>query len=82
MAVPALAEDANTGPTQINQPASACRTLSVGGADGWEPISYIRENGQHTGLAIDILRDYAKRHDLRVEVNLDIPWTRAMQMLG
>lgn len=82
MAVPALAEDVNTGPTQINQPASACRTLSVGGADGWEPISYIRENGQHTGLAIDILRDYAKRHDLRVEVNLDIPWTRAMQMLG
>lgn len=64
-----------------SQSPFTCHTLSVGGANGWEPISYVREDGQHTGLGIDILQDYAKHHNIRLKRHLDIPWTRTLQML-
>lgn len=70
--------------TKAKQPeiaAANCRALSVGGANGWEPITYIRESGEQTGLAIDILQEYAERNNLRLDLNIDIPWTRAIQML-
>lgn len=82
MTFPAAAENAILAQTQNTPPASNCRKLSVGGADGWEPIAYIRGDQQQTGLAIDILQDYANRHDLKLDLNLDIPWTRAIQMLS
>ncbi|KJE34305.1 amino acid-binding protein [Thalassospira sp. HJ] len=81
MISPAFAQYSSTKPTQTTSPKTICRTLAVGGADGWEPITYINDNGQHTGLAIDILQNYAERTDLRLDVNLDIPWPRAIQML-
>lgn len=71
----------STKQSQEKAIASTCHTLSVGGADGWEPISYIREDGQQTGLGIDILQDYTKRHAIRLNRQLDIPWTRSLQML-
>ena len=80
-ALPAVAENATIARTQNMPPTENCRKLSVGGAAGWEPITYIRENGHQTGLAIDILQEYAKHNDLQLDLNLDIPWTRAMQML-
>ena len=79
--LPALADDATAAQAQNTPPASNCRKLSVGGAFGWEPITYISENGAQVGLAIDILQAYAKHNNLQLDVNLDIPWTRAMQML-
>jgi polar amino acid transport system substrate-binding protein len=84
MTLPAGAENAvlAQGPNTPNTPSVAkCRKLSVGGANGWEPITYIRDDGRQTGLAIDILQAYAKRNGLQLDLNLDIPWTRSIQML-
>lgn len=44
----------NTATTQT------CTTMSIGGADGWEPITYIDSDGHQQGLSIDILHQYAK----------------------
>jgi len=82
MALPANSQTAVAPHERNTTPDKICRKLSVGGANGWEPIAYIRGDQQQTGLAIDILQDYAERNDLRLDLNLDIPWTRAIQMLS
>lgn len=69
----ALSKDTSTKAT--------CKKLAVGGADGWEPISYIDHEGRQSGIGIDILKEYANRHQLDIELNLFIPWTRTLQML-
>lgn len=58
-----------------------CKSISVGGADGWEPVTYIDKDGRQVGLGIDILQEYARKHGFRLELHLDIPWTRSLQML-
>lgn len=58
-----------------------CSTMSVGGADGWEPISYIDADGRQVGVAIDILRRYSAQTGTHLSLQLEIPWTRALQML-
>jgi polar amino acid transport system substrate-binding protein len=78
----AIADEATAKLPRDIPATTHCPKLSVGGADGWEPITYIRENGDQDGLAIDILRNYASRSKLRLDVNLDIPWPRAIQMLA
>jgi len=59
-----------------------CETMSVGGADGWEPITYIDRDGRQTGLAIDILHEYAAQNGIHLDLMLDIPWSRSLQMLS
>lgn len=67
--------------TQTTNTLAHCAKLSVGGADGWEPVTYVNDEGRHMGLGIDILREYASKNGFRIELMLDIPWTRSLQML-
>ncbi|MEQ8390688.1 MAG: transporter substrate-binding domain-containing protein [Thalassospira sp.] len=60
---------------------TGCRAMSVGGASGWEPISYIDPEGRQGGVAIDILKQYSMDHGIRLDLLLDIPWSRSIQML-
>ena len=34
-----------------------CKSISVGGADGWEPVTYIDKDGRQVGLGFDILQE-------------------------
>jgi polar amino acid transport system substrate-binding protein len=72
---------ADTANAQVASDVGDCKKLSVGGASGWEPITYIDQDGQQVGLGIDILQTYANDHNFPLELHLDIPWTRALQML-
>ena len=74
--------DAPNNQTTHSVAMQGCETMSVGGAEGWEPITYIDENGRQLGLAIDILDEYAARHGIHLDLMLDIPWSRSIQMLG
>ncbi|MCC9623865.1 transporter substrate-binding domain-containing protein [Thalassospira sp. MA62] len=67
-------------PAPTPQPGE-CRTLSVGGADGWEPITYTDNQDHQTGLGIDVLRHFVEKHDITLDLKLDIPWTRSLKML-
>ena len=58
-----------------------CTKMRIGGADGWEPITYTNSDGVPSGLGIDILRAYGQQHGIALEILLDIPWTRSIQML-
>lgn len=58
-----------------------CDKLIVGGANGWEPVSYVDENGMPQGVAIEVLRHYAKNRGLETDIHLEIPWTRSLRML-
>lgn len=82
MVSPATAQQTAATQTEIAPATANCQVLSVGGANGWEPITYIHQNGEQTGLAIDILQEYAERNNLRLDLNIDIPWTRSIQMLS
>lgn len=82
IAKPAIANDTAPITTDRDHALSGCHTISVGGADGWEPITYIEDTGRHSGLGIDVLRAYAQQHDIRLELQLDIPWNRSLQMLA
>jgi polar amino acid transport system substrate-binding protein len=77
----ATAQGSNTNKAENQAHASACQKLSVGGADGWEPVTYTREDGKPAGLGLDILQSYAKNHGITLEIRLDIPWSRSIQML-
>jgi len=81
MTFPAAAQTAILAQTQNTPPAANCTKLSVGGADGWEPVTYISDEGRHLGLGIDILQEYSRRHSLRLELKLNLTWTRSLQML-
>ncbi|RCK37756.1 amino acid-binding protein [Thalassospira profundimaris] len=78
----AIADNSSPITTDRDRALSGCKTLSVGGADGWEPITYIEENGRQSGLGIDILRAYADAHGIQLELRLDVPWNRSLQMLA
>ncbi|MBX2831198.1 MAG: transporter substrate-binding domain-containing protein [Rhodospirillales bacterium] len=67
--------------SQTTETPSECTKLTVGGADGWEPITYISEEGRHLGLGIDIIQEYARKHGLRVELKLNLTWTRSLDLL-
>ncbi|OSQ37503.1 amino acid-binding protein [Thalassospira mesophila] len=69
--------DAIQGPN-----ATKCTTLRVSGAWGWEPVTYLDGQNVARGVAIDILQEFARQNRIELEVNLDIPWTRAMLMLA
>lgn len=77
----ALAADQSQNTSLPAPPTKPCDTISVGGADGWEPISYIDADGRQVGLGIDILRRYAEQNDIHLSLQLEVPWTRSIQML-
>lgn len=79
---PAIANDTAPITTDRDRALSGCPVLSVGGADGWEPITFIEDNGRQSGLGIDVLRAYAQQNDIQLELQLDIPWNRSLQMLA
>lgn len=82
IAKPAIANDTAPITTDRDRALSGCPVLSVGGADGWEPITFIEDNGRQSGLGIDVLRTYAQQNDIQLELQLDIPWNRSLQMLA
>lgn len=82
IAKPAIANDTAPITTDRDRALSGCPVLSVGGADGWEPITFIEDNGRQSGLGIDVLRAYAQQNDIQLELQLDIPWNRSLQMLA
>ena len=61
--------------------SDACKQIVVGGAAGWEPISYLGSNGHAQGISIDILRRYTQENNISLKVHLEIPWNRSIQML-
>ena len=62
--------------------ATQCTKLRASGAVGWEPVTYLDDRRVARGLGVDILQGFAARSGIDLEVNLDIPWNRAMLMLA
>lgn len=60
---------------------SNCKTITIGGPTSWQPISYIAKDGRQTGLGIDIITEYAKRNNLDVRVDIEMPWARTLDLL-
>lgn len=61
--------------------SDTCKQIVVGGAAGWEPISYFDSNGHAQGISIDILRRYTQENNISLKVHFEIPWNRSIQML-
>tara|TARA_R110002050_G_scaffold133164_1_gene255584 strand:+ start:943 stop:1881 length:939 start_codon:yes stop_codon:yes gene_type:complete len=61
--------------------ATKCTKLRASGASGWEPVTYLDSQNIARGVAVDILQEFAAQNRIDLEVNLDIPWNRAMLML-
>jgi polar amino acid transport system substrate-binding protein len=77
---PALSQSA--GQAKIaNATASECKTISVGGPTSWQPVSYIASDGRQIGVGIEIIEEYAKRNNLDVKVDIDMPWARTLDLL-
>ena len=55
------------------------RTLNFVGDEDNEPESYINDKGEFTGSAVDIVREMAKRLNLKVNIQLT-PWVRVLSM--
>ncbi len=68
-------------PNYAQAASNECTSMVVGGAFGWEPVSYYDAMERPQGIAIDILRQYTQEHDIPLQVRFDIPWNRAMRML-
>jgi polar amino acid transport system substrate-binding protein len=68
--------------TQQGPNATQCTKLRASGAVGWEPVTYLDDRRVARGLGVDILQEFAARSGIDLEVNLDIPWNRAMLMLA
>jgi len=68
--------------TQQGPNATQCTKLRASGATGWEPVTYLDDRRVARGLGVDILQEFAARSGIDLEVNLDIPWNRAMLMLA
>jgi len=68
--------------------AQSCNTLKVAGSNRWVPIAFThtlikdsRTNEQAQGIAYDLSRYIAKQLNLPIEINVKIPWARAMRNL-
>lgn len=64
-----------------NAKRTKCDTMVIGGPSGAQPVSYIAQDGEQTGIGVDILKEYAKRHGITVKVDLDMPFPRMMTLL-
>ena len=58
----------------------ADRTLYFVGDEDNEPESYINAAGEFTGSAVDIIKELAKRLNLKVDIQLT-PWVRVLSMI-
>ena len=81
MTTPAKAHksgDLSSGPRAADP---VCDTITIGGPASWQPVSYVTLDGQQAGLGIDILQEYAKREGINVEIDIELPWARALDFL-
>jgi polar amino acid transport system substrate-binding protein len=78
---PANAQQSGTLSSSPGEQKSACDTITIGGPASWQPVSYITNDRQQTGLGIDIIKEYAKRNGIDVEVDIELPWARALDFL-
>ena len=62
-------------------PSPICDTITVGGPASWQPVSYVTSDGRQTGLGIDIIREYAKREGIDVQVDIELPWARVLDLM-
>lgn len=77
----AKAQQFGTRSSSPGAQGSTCDTITVGGPASWQPVSYVTSDGHQTGLGIDIIKEYAKREGIDVEVDIELPWARAVDFL-
>jgi len=66
---------------QADARKTTCDTITVGGPASWQPVSYIASDVRQSGLGIDIIKEYAKRHGIKVEIDIELPWARTLDLL-
>ncbi len=81
LSTPAMAQQSDRNNPAADTSRSNCKTITIGGPTSWQPISYIAKDGRQTGLGIDIITEYAKRNNLDVRVDIEMPWARTLDLL-
>ncbi len=81
LAKPVQAQQSGQQLTLSEPRQTTCKTITVGGPSSWQPISYIASDGRQTGLGIDIIEEYARRENIAVKIDIDLPWARTLDLL-
>jgi len=62
--------------------ANECKRLKVSGAYNWLPVAYKHpETNEPVGIAYDVVRIIGKELNIPVEINIKLPWGRAISYL-
>jgi polar amino acid transport system substrate-binding protein len=65
-----------------NGHTNECETMSVSGSNQWRPIAYSKgDNTVAQGIAYDVLKELSAALKLPININVKLPWARAMKML-
>ncbi len=65
----------------VNLQASECQTIRVNGPNGWEPISYRDDNGQLTGMAVEVVNRVFAQLGVKLKYGPKLPWKRQQHRL-
>ncbi len=65
----------------INLQALECQSIRVNGPSGWEPISYRDDNGQLTGMAVEVANKVFSQLGVKLKYGSKLPWKRQQHRL-
>jgi len=62
--------------------ANDCKIFRVSGGFRWLPVAYKHpDSGQPAGIAYDVVRIIGKKLNISVNINIELPWGRAIDYL-
>ncbi len=65
-----------------NLNAQTCSVLKVSGSNQWKPIAFADETKKRAlGVSYDVVRLLGAKLNIPVEINVKLPWARALLML-